>query len=144
MTVSRILKADCGKLAALHARAFPKGWTAAEIARLIAEPGMVALASNVPDPDGFILVRVVMDEAEILTLATDPEYRRAGIGRALLMSALSEIMQSGAKRVFLEVSRSNMAAYRLYISAGFYKTGLRKAYYSDGSDALVMEKTLGE
>lgn len=144
MTVSRILKADCGKLSALHARAFPKGWTAAEIARLIAEPGMVALASNAPDPDGFILVRVVMDEAEILTLATDPEHRRTGIGRALLMSALSEIRQSGAKRVFLEVSRSNMAAYRLYISAGFYDAGLRKAYYSDGTDALIMEKTLGE
>lgn len=144
MTISRIRKADCGKLAAIHARSFPKGWSAAEIARLVAEPGMAALVSNAPDPDGFILIRVVLDEAEVLTLATDPDHRRAGIGRALLTQSLIECVQAGAKRVFLEVSGSKAAAIQLYASTGFRETGVRKAYYSDRSDALVMEKALGE
>lgn len=144
MTISRIRKEDCGKLAALHGRAFSKGWSAMELARLVSEPGMAALASNAPDPDGFILVRVMMDEAEILTLATDPDHRRAGIGRALLTQALMDCARSGAKRVLLEVSRSNVIAIQLYASSGFRETGIRKAYYADGNDALVMEKALGE
>lgn len=144
MTISPIRKADCGKLAALHARSFPKGWSAAEIARLVAEPGTAALVFHAPDPYGFILVRIVMDDAEILTLATDPDHRHAGIGRALLTQSLFDCAQSGVKRIFLEVSRSNAAAIQLYCSTGFRETGVRKAYYADGSDALVMEKTLGE
>jgi len=144
VTISPILKADCGKLAVLHDMVFPKGWSAAELARLSGERGMVALASKASEPDGFILVRVVSDEAEILTLAIHTNRRRSGIGRALLIQSLIDCEQAGARRVLLEVSKDNDAAIQLYTTCGFRETGLRKAYYADGGDAIVMEKTLGE
>jgi len=144
MNISAIVKSDCGKLAELHATAFPKGWSAAELARLSGERGVIALTSGAPDPVGFILVRMVSDEAEVLTLATHPAHRRSGVGQALLTQSLIACEQSGIKRVLLEVSRDNDAAIQLYFSHGFRESGLRKAYYADGSDAIVMEKTLGE
>ncbi|MEE2526687.1 GNAT family N-acetyltransferase [Hyphobacterium sp. HN65] len=144
MTVKPVAKSDCGKLAALHARCFPSGWPAAEIARLISETGVIALKAGDDEPTGFILVRRVADEAEILTLAVDPEHRRHGHARALLTSASEILIASGTLKFFLEVSGGNTAAISLYSLAGFSQAGRRRAYYSDGSDALVMEKTLAQ
>ena len=61
-------------LAALHAEAFDTPWDAASLTALLASPGVFA----VEQPDGFILIRVVADEAEILTLAVRPAARRSG------------------------------------------------------------------
>ncbi|QNL19852.1 ribosomal protein S18-alanine N-acetyltransferase [Hyphobacterium sp. CCMP332] len=142
--ISVIKKDAFGGLADLHARCFPRGWSSTELAQLAAEPGVIALSAGTPRAAGFILVRVALDEAEVLTLATDPDRRRAGIGRSLLAEALTEARHAGAKTAFLEVSDQNAAAISLYQSAGFVQGGRRRAYYPDGSDALVMEKTLGE
>jgi ribosomal-protein-alanine N-acetyltransferase len=137
-------KPGCGALARLHADCFPRGWSALELAELLAEPGMIALSEGRPTIRGFILCRVVLDEAEILTLAVAREYRGAGIGRALLDQAMSQAELAAAKSVFLEVSTRNEAAIALYTKFGFVRGGLRRDYYADGSDALVMEKTLRE
>ncbi|HAL06313.1 MAG TPA: ribosomal-protein-alanine acetyltransferase, partial [Brevundimonas sp.] len=63
-------------LAAIHAEAFETPWDAAALAELLASPGVFVVA----EADGFILIRVVVDEAEILTLAVRPTARRAGLG----------------------------------------------------------------
>jgi len=137
-------KSDCGKLARLHADCFPRGWSALELAELLAEANMIALSEGEATIRGFILCRVVLDEAEILTFAVAAEHRGAGIGRALLDRAVSQAGKAGAASVFLEVSAGNDAAIGLYKHAGFTKGGVRRDYYADGSDAWVMEKTLRE
>lgn len=142
MTLRPIQREECGRLADLHARCFPGGWSSLEIAQLATDKGVIAVCDDAIS--AFILVRCVADEAEILTLAVSPESRRCGSGRALVLAALESATDRGARTCFLEVSRSNTAAFQLYVSAGFHETGVRKAYYADGSDALVMEKTLGE
>ena len=60
-------------LAALHATAFAAPWSAREFSDLLAQAGVFAVV----EPDGFILIRQVLDEAEILTLAVRPEARRS-------------------------------------------------------------------
>lgn len=144
MSVQAVAKTDCGVLAELHAQCFPAGWAAAEIARLVSEPGVVALKVGDARPSGFILVRQVADEAEILTLAVDPEHRREGMARALLDAAAEVLRSTAAMRLFLEVSEANTAAIGLYTAAGFRQIGCRRRYYSDGTDALVMEKSLAQ
>jgi glycine/D-amino acid oxidase-like deaminating enzyme len=67
-----MIRPDPAALAAVHARAFPAPWSRDEFAALLAQPGVLAVV----EPDGFILIRVVLDEAEILTLAVRPEARR--------------------------------------------------------------------
>ncbi len=123
------------RLAALHATAFPEPWTAESFAALLDQAGVFAVA----EADGFILVRVVMDEAEILTLAVRPEARRAGLGGWLTGRAAARAAQAGARRLFLEVAEDNAAALALYARAGFRPIGRRKNYYNHGrTDALVM------
>lgn len=144
MSARPVEKTDCGRLAELHARCFPSGWPAHEIARLVAEPGVTALKTGEAEPTGFILVRQVADEAEILTLAVEPEHRRRGAARALLDRASDILTAAGTVKFFLEVSEANTAAIGLYSAHGFRQAGRRRRYYSDGHDALIMEKTLAQ
>lgn len=132
------------RLAALHAEAFEAPWNAAAFAALLDQPGVVA----VTEPDGFILVRIVVDEAEILTVATRPSSRRQGLGGRLVAEGVRRAAATGARWVFLEVADNNVAARALYASAGFLEVGRRPGYYArpDGSrrDALLLALNLTE
>lgn len=129
---------EVAALAAIHAEAFETPWDAASLSALLASPGVFVVA----EPDGFILIRVVADEAEILTLAVRPAARRGGLGGRLVEAAVVRAAALGAERMFLEVAEGNVAARALYARAGFSEAGRRRGYYSrnDGSreDALVL------
>jgi len=91
---------------------------------------------------GMILARVVSDESEILTLAVHEGQRRRGIGSVLLRCAMDHAAAMGARAMFLEVAVTNGAARALYSAQGFVEAGLRRHYYTDGTDALVLRSTL--
>lgn len=132
---------NAAPLAALHASAFDEAWSAAEIESLV-EGGATAIA----DDDGFILIRVAADEAEILTLAVRPQARRRGLGRRLVARAFEAARVQGAAAIFLEVADDNDAAIGLYRSLGFAETGRRRNYYRRGpsrmQDALILSRAL--
>ncbi|MBI1417714.1 MAG: ribosomal-protein-alanine N-acetyltransferase [Limimaricola sp.] len=137
--------ADPGALARLHADSFvtPRPWSAAEIAEVLAGPGSFLHQSA----HGFVIGRVIADEAELLTIAVAPAARRRGEGRALVAAFLAEAAKRGAAHAFLEVAADNAAARALYLAAGFAESGRRKAYYHPPAgpavDALVMTCPLG-
>lgn len=110
-------------------------WSGPAIAEQLGVPGVFGLAM---DAAGFVLMRVAADEAEILTLAVLPAARRQGVATRLMQACLTEAARNGAAAMFLEVSDSNEAAQALYARLGFRRVGLRRAYYPNGSDALVL------
>jgi len=134
--------ATAPRLAALHAEAFAAPWDAAAFETLLGQAGVFALE----DPGGFILMRVVADEAEILTLAVRPTARRRGLGARLVAEGAIAAAARGAGRLFLEVADDNAAARALYARAGFAEAGRRPRYYarSDGGreDALILALNL--
>ena len=88
---------------------------------------------------GYVLFWLLPETVDIHNLAVSGEYRRRGVGRILLHKVIVEALGQSSARVTLEVRKSNLAAQKLYESAGFVATGVRKAYYSDdGEDALTM------
>ena len=68
---------------------------------------------------GFILSRVAADEAEILTIAVAPEWRRRGIATSLLKPHMHGLSANRVSRLFLEVDVENTAARALYANFGF-------------------------
>jgi ribosomal-protein-alanine N-acetyltransferase len=80
---------------------------------------------------------LVVDELHITAIAVDPNHRRLGLGRLLLLGLLQEGLQRGAAQATLEVSSSNQAARRLYEGCGFRTSGCRRGYYRNGDDALI-------
>ena len=132
-------------LAILHARCFdrtPPPWSAAEFTALLALPG----ARLVTGPGGFALAQTAGPEAELLTLAVDPDQRRRGHGRVLLETLATRLAAEGVEDIFLEVAETNAPARALYAAAGYAERGRRRGYYARGEgpavDAFVMARKL--
>ena len=76
-----------------------------------------------------------------MNIAVATEYRRRGVARFLLASALEVVSDNAGEVIFLEVGVDNGAARELYKQFGFEIYGVRKRYYSGGGDAYTMRKT---
>jgi ribosomal-protein-alanine N-acetyltransferase len=140
-TVAAALPAHADALAAIHALSFSPAdaWSANVIGLQLGLPNVFGLY----DARGaVVLVRVVADESEILTIAVIPTLRRQGIARALLDLAMDRARDMGARMMFLEVAVSNHAAQALYDRTGFLRVGRRARYYPGGADALVLRADL--
>ncbi|WP_338606660.1 ribosomal protein S18-alanine N-acetyltransferase [Desulfoferula mesophila] len=92
---------------------------------------------------GFCCVWVVGARAKVQNLAVHPAFQRRGLGRYLLLQALSQARDQGAVRAALEVRTGNLAALSLYYTLGFCLEGRRPGYYyPEGEDALVLGRDL--
>lgn len=137
-------QSDFSALAAIHAASFstPRPWSAGEIADLASLPYNFLIAQDT----GFVMGQAIAGEAELLTIAVDPQARGQGQGGRLLQSFLDRARALGAERAFLEVAAGNGPAIRLYTRAGFSQSGKRKGYYHhpDGAreDAIMMALAL--
>ncbi|WP_353228140.1 GNAT family N-acetyltransferase [Novosphingobium sp.] len=94
---------------------------------------------------GFALSRGVFDEEELLLFAIAPQWRRRGLGQALLVHFIESARQRGKKRLFLEMRHNNPAG-KLYCAHGFRPIGIRPRYYcalnGDRIDAITQELVL--
>lgn len=131
-------------LAELHATAFSttRAWSADEFADLLTHPGTFTVGNS----DCCALIRTVLDEAEVLTIATHPSMRRRGLARETLSASEVQAKSCGAEKIFLEVAEDNTPAMALYDSCGYAQVGRRPGYYvpKDGAPiaALVLTKSL--
>ncbi len=88
---------------------------------------------------GFLCCWLVAGELQVQNLATAPSLRREGIAARLMTHALYRSGRNGGlTAAWLEVRAGNTPAIALYERFGFTVSGVRKAYYPDGEDALVM------
>ena len=90
---------------------------------------------------GYCLYNIASDQAELLSIATAPLYRRQGLAFKLLQTMLKDCSAAKVKEIFLEAAKSNIAALNLYAALGFEKISIRKNYY-ENEDAFVLRKTL--
>jgi [ribosomal protein S18]-alanine N-acetyltransferase len=137
---------DARALAALHGASFHRGWSDGEFEHLLFDRNIVAHRASVGRGlVGFILTRIVAEEAEILSIAVASSRREKGLARQLLDLNLRRIAGLGARTVFLEVDEGNVPARRLYQRAGFREVGRREGYYPAGHGiaALVLRRDLG-
>jgi len=102
---------------------------------------------------GYIMCRIEMGlssfqrlgiakKGHIISIAVLPEYRRQGIGHALVQEAMRAMLRSKAKECFLEVRMSNTPAVNLYKKMGFKILRTIGGYYADGEGAYVMSRKL--
>lgn len=95
-----------------------------------------------PPLRAFILCRLFCNDLAIHNLCTDPKMRRFGLATALIRHTIAHARSHGAQAAFLEVRSSNGAAIALYSREGFSVLDLRRKYYTNGDDALVMNRLL--
>ena len=144
MTELRIRKAgpeDADAMAVLEQQCFAAPWSKEALLHELTEnPLAVYFAAEISGRvAGYVGLWAILDEGHITNVAVSPDYRRMGVGSALIKTMLSATEQIGLLRHTLEVRAGNEAAKGLYRKFGFEEAGLRKGYYEDnGEDAIIM------
>ena len=87
--------------------------------------------------EAFIGYRAQGDGVEILALGTHPDFCGRGVMKKLLTQFVQKYSRHGV-HIYLEVHAKNQKALSLYQQIGFKTLRVRKSYYQDGGDALVM------
>ena len=87
---------------------------------------------------GYAGLWFAVDEAHVTNVAVDPQFRRQGIARALMMRLADAAIERGCAAWTLEVRLSSFGAQRMYESFGFESAGIRQKYYDNVEDAVVM------
>jgi ribosomal-protein-alanine acetyltransferase len=91
---------------------------------------------------GYASTKLIIPEAQILNIAVRPDCTRQGLGERLIAYLHSAAARAGCTKANLEVSETNIPAFRLYSKLGYRIVGKRPNYYYDGSNALLMEGLL--
>lgn len=133
--------ADLEVVAALAKRADPFGWTIRNFQDALAAGNKMMLAVVDGTTVGYAVTMQVIDEAELLEIAVDPEHQGKGYGKALLKESVCLVKGDAARVMHLEVRESNDRARKMYHSAGFAEVGKRRNYYpceTGREDAILM------
>ena len=94
---------------------------------------------------GYADIWTVLDEADLNSIAVRVDFRRKGIGDAIMLAMTEMLSANGVATINLEVRVSNMPAIKLYKKYGFNECGVRPGYYLDnGEDALIMKRETGD
>lgn len=143
MIVKNLFKSDICSILEVFKDNFSDGWNEKMLISAFDSGRFLCLgAEENNELLGVITVSIGIDDADIEGVVTKNAFLRKGIGKLLVKNALDEIKNKGIEKVFLEVRESNNPAKNLYESFGFKPVSVRKKYYIDGENAIVMVKEL--
>lgn len=147
MPMPMMTMADLDIVMAIEAAAYGNPWTRGNFVDSLAAGYLARLLCDAHGGCiGYFVAMPGVEEMHLLNLTVAPALQRRGHGLALLRALCAESRSRGARLLWLEVRESNLAARRLYASAGFAEVALRRAYYPDGSgrreDAVLMSLSL--
>lgn len=91
---------------------------------------------------GYMVTCVTKRQAEIVSLAVHPDYRRRGVADALMRHTLRALSKAGVRRAELVVRTGNTAGAQLYRTLGFRRVRLLRRYYEDGGDGVLMARAI--
>lgn len=143
LTFRAMTQDDADVIAELEAKSFAMPWSREDFWH---EAQNELATYIVGELDGKIVAYagawVSFNQAEVMSVAVEPEFRGQGIGTILFGELIRLVKARGATAITLEVRPSNTAAIKLYESFGLKSVGRRKGYYVDnGEDALIMWNT---
>ena len=144
-TILPAAESDLAAVLEIESACYPRPWSRQQFLDELAAPhAHLDLLRFDGTLSGYICYWLAAGELHILNVATAPAWRRRGVARHLLQHAMRLANQRQAERALLEVRRGNAAAIALYRAMGFGDDAVRRGYYADGEDALLMSCPLSE
>lgn len=132
---------DARELSYLELEIFPSPWSENSLRSCLELSNVEGEAAILDDNMvGYMFVQYAHDEAHILNLGVREKFRRRGVGKLLLERFLDRAKKRGTRISFLEVRMGNRVAQKLYFDHGFAPLTIRKKYYPNAEDALILLK----
>jgi len=142
--IREFLEKDLPAINAIEQASHPDPWSIPMLRESCIGEGYLGLVSE-EEPEaviGFCCARMLVGEMEIVNLAVAPAWRRKGKALGMIRYLIDYCLGRHLHRVLLEVRESNSAALLLYKRAGFLEDGIRKEYYSNKENAVLMSLKL--
>ncbi|TKJ39846.1 ribosomal-protein-alanine N-acetyltransferase [candidate division LCP-89 bacterium B3_LCP] len=141
LTFRPMTPGDARDIAYIELEIFPIPWSEQSLRSFLTlsdVEGEVAICKN--EIIAYVFVQYVEDEAHILNFGVRSGYRRKGLAAELMHRLLNRIRERVVNICYLEVRASNLPAQKLYFKYGFAPITVRKNYYPDGEDALILAR----
>ena len=136
-------KENLSEILALYDGNFDDGWTESQLISAFDSGRFLAFAKRQGQKlIALLTISTTQFDADIEGIVVDKEFRNKGYAIELLDFAQTELKNQGIEKIFLEVRKSNLPAKSLYLKKGYKEISVRKKYYSDGEDAVVMAKEI--
>lgn len=142
MKIIEMTQEHVKRVAELEAACFSMPWSEKAIAGELANPLSLWLVATDDDRVvGYAGSQSVMDQADMMNIAVDSQFRRQGVAGSLVDALICRLCEKKVTSLTLEVRVSNDAAISLYAAKGFAEVGRRPNYYSrPKEDALILRK----
>ncbi len=142
--IRKMIPQDADAVAEIEKKSFPVPWNRKMFWEEASNENAEYLVAELPDGKivAYAGVWISFEEAQVMNVAVDPEFRGKGMGREIFAALIEVSKMRGATAITLEVRPSNSVAIKLYESFGLKSVGRRKKYYADNNeDALIMWNT---
>ena len=140
MIICPTVLSDAKNISLLHAACFEHAWNTDYFQHVLSDNRYLCIKiKDESDTIGFCLCLNIQPEIEILSICVRKEDRRMGYGRKLLEYLIANY---SFEKIFLEVSKNNHVAIKLYEAVGFIKISERRGYYHENNenvDALIYQ-----
>ena len=154
MFIESAEQGDLKSVSRIHGECFRNGWSDGEFDAFLQQTCYWLLIARIPRQtkrkiSGFVLVKQVEDEAEIISIAVSPDSQKRGTGQKLLDETIRRLEKDRVRILSLDVEENNAAALSMYRKLGFREVNRRESYYTPISSkdalsaALVMQLDLG-
>lgn len=141
--IIRMSREHLDAVAEIEQISFSDPWSVESLELMLGEQAMGLVALEDGRVLGYVGMMCVLDEGQIINVATHPDSRRRGVGRALMIAIEQSAKERGIVFLSLEVRESNAAARSLYSSLGWVECGIRKNFYSKPTEnACIMTKSI--
>jgi ribosomal-protein-alanine N-acetyltransferase len=150
MRIREMTPMDADVAAAIEKETFSQPWSRQAFLDSLANPNTMFLTAeeecggndDTPVIAGYVGMYLAGGEGEITNVAVAPDFRRKGIGKALISELIARAAERGVSRIVLEVRVSNHPAIALYEQMGFCRVGTRKGFYDfpkEDADIMIRE-----
>ena len=143
MLIRKWVELDNFAISKLEEVCFEYPWNEEMIAQTFTSPNFYGLvAEDNCQVIGYVGAIYCMDQADVALVAVHPNFRRKKIAESMINQLIEQLSRLGVNMFYLEVRVSNYPARRLYEKIGFNQVGIRKNYYENAEDAIVMARLI--
>jgi ribosomal-protein-alanine acetyltransferase len=146
--IALMQESDIAAVLDIERRSNPHPWSESNFSEALRQGYLCLVARDESRTVGFVVLRLLVDDAELLLIAVNPDSRRSGCASALLSELSVRMRALNKNALHIEVRQSNNNAIAFYEARGFVRVGMRKKYYPSGllsnqrEDAVLMRAAL--
>ncbi len=122
---------------------FDDFWNISTFEQELTSPNSYYIVAKINDEIvGFVGIKIVLDEADIMNIVTKKNKRNFGIASYMLKELIYMAKEKNIKKLTLEVNENNLLAIHLYENFNFKKIAIRKNYYNNTENAIIMQLSI--